>query len=196
MPALAVLHDQQVAQAIVLYTLETVLGAALLHARIGSALRPLAWDDATAVSLRRARQATATAAFVSLILGFLVLAFFVAFDVRPANLFDPGTWQGASLDGFWPRLGWMASGLGLAAVLDTWFAPVRSAEWLETSAAWQLRRVAAPAFAYLPGAALTAWLGSSAGFVWPWLLVRAAIDLTALRPGERARVRREVFERP
>lgn len=187
-PALAVLQDRQVAQAIVLYTLETTLAAALVHFRITRALRPLASKDPAAERLRQARQVAGTAGAFSVVLGFLVLAFFVAYDVRPENLLDVSTWRGASFEGFGGRLRWMTAGLLLGAVLDTWLAPVTSPAWLGASAAWQMRRVAAPAFAYLPGAALTAWTGSSSGFLWPWFLLRAYTDFTALMPGERDRV--------
>lgn len=191
-PALAVLHDRQVAQAIVLYTAETTLAATVVRVRINRALRPLTWEDPVAAQLRDARQAAGTAAAVSFVLGFLVLAFFVAFDVRPQDLFDVSTWRGATFDGFGSRFRWMAAGLLLGALLDTWLAPVRSPVWLRAAAAWQMRRVAAPAFAYLPGVALTAWMGSTSGFLWPWFLLRAYTDLTALLPGERDRVRSAV----
>jgi hypothetical protein len=193
-PALAVFHEQRVAQAIALYTLETVVAVALLRVRLGRALRGRPFDDPEAARLRQARQVAGMAAACSLVIGFLVLAFFVAYDVRPDDLFDLSTWHDAPFDGFGERVQWLAAGLLAGAVLDAWLAPVWSVEWLEASAAWQLRRVAAPAFAYLPGALLTAWQGSSAGFLLPWFLVRAFTDLTALAPGERERVRAHVME--
>lgn len=194
-PAVAVLHERQVAQAIALYTCESVLAALILRGRLGRILRPLAFGDPTSMALRRAREVAGLAALVSLVLGVLVLTFSVAYDARPTNLFDVGTWQGAPFAGFGRRLLWMTVGLCLGAALDGWLAPVGEVAWLEATAAWQMRRVAAPALAYLPGAALTAWFGSTAGFVWPWFVVRAFTDLTALRPGERGRVRDEVFGR-
>lgn len=192
-PALAVLADRQVAQAIVLYAFETVIAVALLRLRLGRALRDKAFQDPEAARLRAARGVATTAAMFSLGLGFLVLAFYVAFDVRPSNLFDASTWGHGHFDGFGGRVRWMASGMLAGAALETWLAPVRDTAWLETAAAWQLRRVAAPAFAYLPGVALTAWSGTSAGFLWPWIATRGLTDLTALLPGAREQARREVL---
>ncbi|BCS34577.1 hypothetical protein TBR22_A38050 [Luteitalea sp. TBR-22] len=192
-PALAVLADRQVAQAIVLYTLETTLAVALLRVRLRGALRGRSFADGEAARLRAAGGAATTAALASLVLGFLILAFYVAYDVRPTDLFVPATWGQGHFDGFSGRLRWMAAGMIAGAALDAWMAPVRSTDWLEASAAWQVRRVAAPAFAYLPGAALTAWSGTSAGFLWPWLVTRGFTDLTALLPGARERAREEVL---
>ena len=40
---------------------------------------------------------------------------------------------------------------------------------------------------------LPVWTGSTSGFLWPWFLLRAYTDLTALVPGERDRVRDTVL---
>ena len=63
-------------------------------------------------------------------------------------------------------------------------------------AAWQARRLAAPAFAYLPGVAITAWQGSSQGFLWPWFLCRLWVDLAGLFPHQREVARREFLGSP
>lgn len=192
-PALAVLQERHVAQAIILHTVETVLAVLLLRAHLARALRGLAWDDRDAARLRAARHTAGLAAMVSAVLATLLLAFYVAYDVRPPDLFDAQSWPADAFDGFGDRVQWMAFGLLAGAVLEAWLAPPRTTAALEASAAWLLRRVAAPAFAYLPGAALTAWAGTTAGFLWPWFVVRAFTDLTALFPGARERARAEVF---
>ncbi len=185
-PAIAVIRDHQVALAIVLFAMETVLASAILRFRIARALHGMPFDTEASARLRAARGAAGTAAAFSLGSGGLVLVFFLAYDLQAAQL-------PAVAAALVPWITWMVAGLLAGAILDSFLAPVGSVAWLETSAAWQFRRIAAPAFAYLPGALLTAWMGTSQGFLWPWFVVRAFTDITALSPGAREQTRSVVF---
>lgn len=192
-PALAVLHERHVAQAIALYTMETVLAVVLLRLRLARALRGRDWEDPDATRLRTARRVAGDAAGLSLPLAFLVLVFYVFYDVRPPDLFDLESWPPGHFDGLLERMQWMVGGLLAGAVLEAWLAPPSTVTALESKAVWLFRRVAAPAFAYLPGVALTAWMGTTAGFLWPWFILRALTDLTALLPGAQQQARAEVL---
>ena len=183
-PALAIIRDGSVALAVALYGIETVIGAVVLAARIRVVRRQLPPGDDGGARLAAARNLLVTTVMFSLVLSVLLLVFFFAYDLEPGGL-------RALTGSLASRASWLAAAVLVGACLDAVLAPVRTVAWLEDAAAWQARRLAAPAFAYLPGVALTAWQGSSQGFLWPWFLFRLWVDVAGLFPHQREVARRE-----
>jgi hypothetical protein len=183
-PAFAILRDGSVALAVALYGIETVVGAAVLATRIRGTRRSLSPGAEDATRLAAARSLLATTMFFSLVLSALLLVFFYAYDLEPGGLRAVTASVGS-------RASWLVAAVLAGACLDALLAPVRSVAWLESAAAWQARRLAAPALAYLPGVALTAWQGTSQGFLWPWFLLRLWVDFAGLFPHQREVARRE-----
>ena len=134
-PAFAIVKDESVSLAMLLFLLETLLASALIAARVGVSRRAMRADAEAARRLLEALKV-----LLLFVLPFslgcavtLGVATFVEVDKGRAT-FDASV----HID----RATWMAVALLASAVLDSVIAPVRSVTWLETGVAWQGSRTA------------------------------------------------------
>ena len=94
---------------------------------------------------------------------------------------------------FGERASWMAGMLLASAVIDSLIAPVRSVQWIETGVAWQGSRTAVMTLCLMLGWPVMLFSGTSQGFFWIFFALRLLSDLGGLRPGERERIRANMF---
>jgi hypothetical protein len=189
-PTLAIVQDGNVAIAMLLFIIETLLATALLGGRLAIATRAGAGDGDARARLGEVRK----------LLLILVLPFSVACGVMLAAVTgiehaNTGRFAGAAT-GLATRASWMAAALLASAILDTVIAPVRSVQWLETSAAWLWSRTAVMFLTMLIGWPVMLFTGTSQAFAWIFFVFRLLTDLGTLRPGERERIRAVAFGGP
>ncbi len=188
-PTLAIVEDDSVALAMLLFVGETLLASALLGVRV--------------MTSRRAHVADAPAAW-RLHEAWRVLLFFVGpFSLACAVMLSAVTAIEASKGGLHLDLGafldrgkWMALMLVASVVIDTLIAPVRSVHWLETSVAWQGSRTAVMFLSVLVGWPFMLFFGTTQAFFWVFFALRLLADLGSLAPGERERIRAQMFGEP
>lgn len=193
-PSLALLHDKQPALGILLYLVEIILTAVMLLARTslsevlvsraarrGAARTQDVWD------VRKARRLAAAIVAVGLMgAPFLWLAVLIAHpDMRWQTLRDTVLDRGE----------WIALIVLSSAVLDALVAPVRSAEWLQTSVAVQMNRTILLHPVIMFGYMIFAVSGTLAGMVAIFVGGRLLMDLNALRSGTRDRARKQWMHR-
>ena len=134
-PTVAIVKDDSVGLAMLLFVVETLLASALLAARLLIPRRAMSGDDD---ARRRLHEA-----------GKVLLVFVTPFSLACAVMVGAATFievaNGRADYEFWSyvdRARWMAGMLLASAVLDSVIAPVRSVHWLETGVAWQGSRTA------------------------------------------------------
>ncbi|MCC6163132.1 MAG: hypothetical protein IT182_07260 [Acidobacteria bacterium] len=185
-PTLAVVKDQSVVLAMLLFLMETLLASALLGVRLAASRRAMSGDH---TALRRLHEVgKALGIFVlPFSLGCVVLLGVVTF-IEVAN-------GRASHDvaAFADRAGWMAGMLLATAVLDSLVAPVRTVTWLESAVSWQSSRTAVMFLAVMVGWPVMLWTGTTQGLFWGFFGLRLLSDLGSLAPGERERIRATMF---
>ncbi len=185
-PALALVQNQSVVLAMLLFVMETLLASVLLAARVWTARRALRDQPEAAHRLHEAwRMLLWFVGPFSLACALMLggLAFIEA---------DKGRLQGWATD-MGDRARWMALVLCASAVLDSVVAPVRSVHWLETGVSWQGSRTAILLLAVLLGWPIILFMGTAQGFLWTFFALRLLSDLGSLRPGERERIRTTMF---
>lgn len=185
-PAAALIRDDSVAMAMLLFLLETLMASALLVIRL-SVSRRAARDDHEA--RRRLREAIRVVQFFVLpfSLGCAVLLGAVAFiEVDKGR----ATFDIAShLD----RAKWMALSLLASACLDSAIAPIRSVTWLETGVSWQGSRTAVMVLVVLLGWPVMLFTGTTQAFFWIFFGLRLLSDAGSMRASERERIREQLF---
>jgi hypothetical protein len=188
-PMLAVVKDDSVAMAMLLFLLETLMASAVLVVRL-SASRRAARDDHEA--RRRLGEAIRMVQFFVLpfSLGCAVLLGAVTFiEVEKGRAaFDAAS----HLD----RAKWMTLSLFASAGLDSIIAPIRSVTWLETGVSWQGSRTAVMILVVLLGWPVMLFTGTTQSFFWTFFGLRLLSDLGSLRPAERERIRAQMFGEP
>ncbi|BCS34579.1 hypothetical protein TBR22_A38070 [Luteitalea sp. TBR-22] len=195
-PSVAVVDDHRPTLAILLYLVEAVLASALLWMRTGIALvgaRRRAGPTETRDqerqrwALRKARNLAGAVVAVGIIgAPFLWMA---------ALLGDPGTpWRTVQAEVI-GRGQWIALVLLLSAIVDSLVAPVRSAEWLQSSVAMQMNRVILLHPVIMFGYGLFAITGSLLGMVGLFVVGRLLMDLNAMFGNAREGARKQWFER-
>lgn len=187
-PTLAIVSDDSVAVAMLLFLLETLLASAILFARLGVSGRSL--DAGARHRLADARQ----------VLQFFVTPFslgcailmgaVVAIEVSKGRLAADG------LRSLGDRASWMASALLASAVLDSVLAPVRSVQWLETSVAWQGSRTAVMMLVVMMGWPVMLVTGTSQAFFWIFFALRLMSDVEGMRRSGRECIREKLFGEP
>ena len=185
-PAVAILKDESVALAMLLFLMETLLASGLLAARVAVSRRVMRADPGAAHRLRE----------VLKVLLWFVLPFSLGCAVMLGAVtfieIDKGraTFDAAQhID----RAKWMAVALLASAVLDSLIAPVRSVTWLETGVAWQGSRTAVLFLCVLLGWPLMLFTGTTQSFFWIFFALRLLSDFGSLKPGERERIRSTMF---
>ena len=188
-PAFAILKDESVSLAMLLFLLETLLASALLAARVGVSRRVMRADPGASHRLRETLKVLLL--FVlpfSLGCGVMLGAVtFIEIDKGRAT-FDAAL----HID----RAKWMAVALLASAVLDSLIAPVRSVTWLETGVAWQGSRTAVLFLCVLLGWPVMLFTGTTQAFFWIFFFLRLLSDFGSLKPGERERIRATMFGAP
>ena len=188
-PTLALVRDESVALAMLLFSSETLIASGLLLARLWIARRHAEEQDA------RRRLTEVHRLLVVLVLPFTAVCIVM---VAAVTLIEHGNRGG--LDGvgtlFVERGRWMALMLVAAATLDTLIAPVRSVHWLEIGASWQWSRTAVFFLTVLLGWPVMLYTGTTQGFFWIFFGFRLLSDLGTLMPGERERIRKTTFGEP
>jgi hypothetical protein len=188
-PTLAIVQDQSVVLAMLLFVMETMLASLVLAMRVGLSRRAASGEPAVVWRLREAWR----------VLLFFVWPFSLVCAVMLGAVtiieIDKGRLQG-SLAEFGDRARWMALTLLVAATLDTVLAPVRSVHWLETGVAWQGSRTAVLFLAVLLGWPIILFTGSGQGFFWTFFVLRLLSDFGGLKRGERERIRAQMFGAP
>lgn len=188
-PAVAVIKDDSVAVAMLLFLLETLLASLILAARVAGATRSTT-DLRTRQRLVEVRR---------------VLQFFVApFGLGTAALLGAvtaieaakGTLPPGSLDTLRDRATWMTVWLVAGAGLDVLMAPVRTVPWLEGAVSWQASRTAVMAFALMIGWPIMLAMGSTQAYAWVFFALRLLSDIGSLTPRERERIRERTFGQP
>ena len=181
-PAVAIVKDDSVSLAMLLFLLETLLASALLLTRLGVGRRAMHGDDQ---ARRRLLEA-----------GRVLLIFVLPFSLGCAVLLGAVTFieidKGrASFDAALhaDRAAWMAMALLGSAVLERLIAPVRSVNWLETSVAWQGSRTAVLFLAVILGWPVMLYTGTTQSLFWTFFSLRLLSDAGSLWPGERERIR-------
>lgn len=185
-PTLAVVKDDSVALAMLLFLMETLLASSLLGVRVLMSRRAMAADDG---ARRRLQQ-------VGNVLMIFVGPFSLACAVMLGVVVMIEVSKGRAvydLAAFGDRARWMALMLLASAVLDSLLAPVRSVQWIETAVAWQGSRTAVMFLAVLLGWPVMLFTGTSQGFFWGFFGLRLLSDLGSLNPGERERIRTQMF---
>jgi hypothetical protein len=189
-PTLATVKDDSVILAILLFVLETLLASAVLFVRTLAGARGHAHDDMARRRIVETRR----------VLQFFVAPFSLACMVMfgAVALIESGKGrlpvEGLALLG--ERASWMAGMLLASAVLDTLVAPVRSVRWLETAVAWQGSRTSVMTLVLLLGWPVMLFTGTSQAFFWAFFALRLLSDLGSLWPGQRERIRANMFDRP
>lgn len=186
-PTLAIVGDDSVVVAMLLFVMETLVAASLLAVRLAASRRGRRPDDAEALRLRQVARA--------------LLVFVGPFSLACAVMLSAVAFIEAAKGGieidlavFFDRAKWMALALVASAVLDSLLAPVRSIHWLETGVAWQGSRTAVLFLAVLLGWPVMLFTGTSQSFLWIFFALRLLSDLGSLRPGERERIRAQMFD--
>lgn len=185
-PTVAIVKDESVALAMLLFVTETLCASALLAVRLRVSRWMPTGDDTARRRLHDVRQ----------VLLYFVTPFSLACGVMlgAVTLIEAqngrGTFDWAL---FVDRTRWMAAMLFASAVLDSAIAPVRSVHWLETGVAWQGSRTAVLFLCVLLGWPVMLWTGTTQGFFWIFFGLRLLTDLGSLKPGERERIRAQMF---
>lgn len=188
-PTLAVVKDDSVALAMLLFLLETLLASSLLGVRVLASRRAMAGNDG-------ARQRLATVGNTLMIfVGPFSLACAVMLGVVVMIEVSKGR-AVYDLAAFGDRARWMAVMLLATAALDSLLAPVRSVQWIETAVAWQGSRTAVMLLAVLLGWPVMLFTGTSQGLFWAFFGLRLLSDLGSLTSGERERIRAQMFGEP
>ncbi len=188
-PTLAVVRDDSVALAMLLFVAETLLASALLGVRVAASRRAHGSDVTAAYRLHEAWR--------------VLLIFVGPFSLACAFMLGAVTAIEASKGGihvdlaaFLDRGKWMALLLVASVAIDTLVAPVRSVHWLETSVAWQGSRTAVMFLAVLVGWPFMLFTGTTQAFFWIFFALRLLTDIGSLQPGERERIRTQMFGEP
>ena len=186
-PALAVVKDDSVILAILLFVVETLLAAVVLFARTLAGARQGPGDDVSrrrVVEVRRVLQFFVAPFTVGCLVMFAAVAFI---EYKNGRL----PVEGLAL--FRERASWMAGMLLASAALDTLLAPVRSVHWLETAVAWQGSRTSVMTLVLVIGWPVILFTGRSQGFFWVFFALRLLSDVGSLWPGQRERIRANLF---
>jgi hypothetical protein len=185
-PTVAIVKDDSVALAMLLFVVETLLASALLAVRLLVTRRALARDDHARRRLNDIRNA--------------LLFFVTPFSLACAVMVGAATFievaNGRASYEVWAyveRARWMAAMLLASAVLDSLIAPVRSVHWLETGVAWQGSRTAVLFLCVLLGWPVMLFTGTTQAFFWIFFALRLLTDVGSLKPGERERIRTNMF---
>ena len=185
-PAFAIVKDESVSLAMLLFLLETLLASALLAARVGVSRRVMRADPS---AVRRLGEVLK-----------ILLLFVLPFSLGCAVLLGAVTFieidkVRATFDAavHADRVKWMALTLLASAVLDSILAPVRSVNWLETGVAWQGSRTAVLFLCVLLGWPVMLFTGTTQAFFWIFFFLRLLSDFGSLKPGERERIRSTMF---
>lgn len=185
-PTLAIVKDDSVALAMLLFVMETLLASALLGVRVLVSRGAMAGDDR---AWRRLGE-----------VGKMLLIFVAPFSLVCAVMLGVVTLievdKGRAtfdLSLLAERARWMATMLLASAVLDSLVAPVRSVQWLETGVAWQGSRTAVLFLCMLLGWPVMLFTGTTQAFFWVFFALRLISDAGSLRPGERERIRANMF---
>ena len=188
-PTLAIVKDDSVTLAMLLFLAETLCASALLGARLLGSRRALAGDDG---ARRRLHD-----------VGRMLLIFVTPFSLACAVMLSAVTLievdKGRSTFDvalFAQRVRWMVTMLLASAVLDSIIAPVRSVHWLETGVAWQGSRTAVMFLCVLLGWPVMLFTGTTQAFFWIFFALRLLSDFGSLKPGERERIRAQLFGEP
>lgn len=187
-PTLAVVRDESVGVAMLLFLLETLLMSALLAVRVGVARRQA--QPAAAERLVHVRR---------------VLQFFVApFGLATAAMFGAvvaiegakGRLPPDTFATLMDRASWMAVMLAAGAALDAITSPVRSVGWLESAVSWQASRTSVMTLVLFIGWPIMLATGSSQAYFWVFFAFRLLCDLGSLASRERERIRERTFGPP
>jgi hypothetical protein len=185
-PTFAIVKDESVSLAMLLFLLETLLASALLAARVGVSRHAMRADAGAAERLRETLK--------------VLLIFVLPFSLGCALMLGAVTFieidKGrATFDAALhvDRAKWMALTLLASAVLDSVIAPVRSVTWLETGVAWQGSRTAVMCLCVLLGWPVMLFMGTTQAFFWIFFALRLLSDIGSMRPGERERIRTTMF---
>ncbi|WP_396624004.1 hypothetical protein [Luteitalea sp.] len=186
-PSAALVQQEHYGVAVLLFLAETVLALALLGVRLVVAWRASADEPDVRARLVRTRRSIPGALAMILV----CLAWGIGFAGLALRLSPPDDLLATLAARGRP----MASGLLLAAILDTIIAPVRSPVWLETGIAWQASRASVVLVSILIGLPLTYFFGIQ-GMLWSFLGLRLFADLGGMARGERERIRSTMFDGP
>ena len=185
-PTFAVVKDESIVLAMLLFLMETLLASAVLAVRLRVSRRALGDDDRARRRLHEVGKALGIFV-VPFSLACVVLLGVVTF-IEIAN--GRASHDVAMLV---TRARSMAAMLLGAAVLDSLIAPVRSVRWLESAVAWQSSRTAVMFLAVLVGWPVMLWTGTSQGLFWSFFGLRLLSDLGSLVPAERERITTRMF---
>ncbi len=188
-PTLAIVKDDSVALAMLLFVGETLLASALLAIRVMVSRRASHTQPGAASRLHEA---------------WRVLLFFVGpFSLACAFMLAVVTFIETSNGGlqvdmraFLDRAAWMALALLASAVIESLLAPVRTVHWIESGISWQGSRTAVLFLAVLVGWPVMLVTGTTQGFFWIFFMLRLLSDLGSLRASERERIRARIFGEP
>jgi hypothetical protein len=189
-PTLAIIRDDSVILAILLFVLETLLASLVLAARTLVAVRGGAHDGEAG---RRVTEARRVLLFFVAPFGLGCMVMFAAVALIE---YTNGRLPVEGLGLFRERATWMATMLLASAALDTLIAPVRSVQWLETAVAWQGSRTSVMTLVLLVGWPVILVTGTSQGFFWVFFAFRLLSDVGSLWPGQREQIRARMFEGP
>jgi hypothetical protein len=188
-PAAALIKDDSVGMAMLLFLLETLLASALLVARLAASRRAAGADHE---ARRRLGEAIRT-------LQFFVLPFSLGCAVLlgAATFIEVEKGRAAfEVAAHVDRAKWMAVSLLASACLDSVIAPIRSVTWLETGVSWQGSRTAVMTLVLILGWPVMLLTGTTQSFFWIFFGLRLLSDLGSLKRGERERIRCRMFGPP
>lgn len=188
-PTLAIVKDDSVALAMLLFVTETMCASALLGARLLVSRRAMAGEDDARRRLHEVGKALLIFVTPFSLACAVMLGVVTVIEVQKGRaVFD--------LALFGERVKWMAMMLLASAVLDSIIAPVRSVHWLETGVAWQGSRTAVLFLCVLLGWPVMLFTGTTQAFFWIFFALRLLSDFGSLKPGERERIRAQMFGEP